>query len=116
MHFLVVGSERTGATLTRNRASGRGFPNRVRDPKSLDQLAQRLEYAPLTTVAMRLAADRWAQARNVRQPTAPDPAIDADVILPAQALSLNTAVVVATGNPGQPIRFVPAELWATIAP
>src|SRR5687767_2951547 len=53
----------------------------------LDQLALRLEYCPLTTTAMRLAAELWARARSVGQPTAPDPAIDADVILAAQALS-----------------------------
>src|SRR5438132_772207 len=52
---------------------------------NLDQLALRLEYLPLTTPAMRCAAELWAQARTTGQPTAPDPAIDADVILAAQA-------------------------------
>ena len=83
---------------------------------NLDQLGRRLEYCPLTTAAMRLAAELWAQARSAGQPTAPDPALDADVILAAQALGLNTAVVVATGNPGHLSRFVPAQLWASITP
>ena len=83
---------------------------------NLDQLALRLEYCPLTTAAMRMAAELWAQARSAGRPTAPDPALDADVILAAQARSLNTALVVATGNPGHLNRFVPAELWANIAP
>lgn len=81
---------------------------------NLDQLAARLEYVPLTTTAMRLAADLWARARGAGQPTAPDPAIDADVILAAQALGLNIALIVATGNPNHLIRFVPAELWMNI--
>ena len=81
---------------------------------NLDQLAARLEYVPLTTTAMRLAADLWARARGAGQPTAPDPSIDANVILAAQALSLNTALIVATGNPSHLIRFVPAELWTNI--
>ena len=83
---------------------------------NLDQLATQLEYLPLTTAAMRLAAELWAQARSAGQPTAPDPAIDADVILAAQATMLKTAVVVATGNPAHLNRFVPAELWSNIVP
>jgi predicted nucleic acid-binding protein len=83
---------------------------------NLDQLALRLEYLPLTTAAMRLAAELWAQARSAGQPTASDSALDADVIVAAQALSLNTAIIVATGNPGHLNRFVPAELWAKIVP
>ena len=63
-----------------------------------------------------MAAKLWAQARNAGQPTASDLAIDADVILAAQALGLNIPVVVATGNPGHLTRFVPAELWSNIIP
>jgi predicted nucleic acid-binding protein len=84
--------------------------------RNLDQLALRLEYLPLTTPAMRRAAELWAQARSTGQPTAPDPALDADIILAAQALSLNTAIVVATSNPAHLTRFVPAELWSNITP
>jgi predicted nucleic acid-binding protein len=83
---------------------------------NLDQLGLQLEYCPLTTAAMRLAAQLWAQARSAGQPTAPDPAIDADVILAAQALSLNIPVIVATGNLRHLSRFVPAELWSNITP
>jgi predicted nucleic acid-binding protein len=83
---------------------------------NLDQLAAQLEYLPLTTTAMRLAAGLWAQARIAGQPTAPDHALDGDVILAAQALSLNTPVAVATGNPAHLTRFVAAELWSNITP
>jgi predicted nucleic acid-binding protein len=83
----------------------------------LDALAQQLEYLPLTTAAMRRAAELWAQARQQGQPTAGDNTIDADMILAAQALTLAVpAVVVATTNVGHLSRFVPAELWQNIAP
>lgn len=83
---------------------------------NLDGWGARLEYLPLSTTSMRRAAELWAQARNTGHPTAPDPALDGDVILAAQALCLNTPVVVATGNPAHLARFVPAELWSNITP
>ena len=67
----------------------------------LDGLASQFEYLPLSTTAMRRAADLWAQARQQGRPTAPDPALDADVILAAQALTLGVPqVVIATSNVG----------------
>lgn len=83
---------------------------------SLDQLTVQLEYLPLTTAAMRRAAELWAQARSTGRPVAADPALDCDVILSAQALTLNTPIVVATGNVAHLSRFVPAELWSNILP
>jgi predicted nucleic acid-binding protein len=88
---------------------------RIRSNNGLINLDQ-LEYLPLTTAAMRRAAELWALARQTGQPTAADAALDGDVILAAQALTLNTAVVVATGNPAHLSRFVPAELWQNITP
>ena len=83
---------------------------------NLDQLATKLEYIALTTAAMHLAAELWAQARNAGQPTAPDPAIDADVILAAQSLALRVPLIVATSNPAHLAQFVRAEVWSNIAP
>ena len=81
----------------------------------LDALAQSAEYLPLTTTAMRRAAELWAQARHQGQPTAGDNTIDADMILAAQALTLGTPdVVIATTNIGHLARFVPAELGQTL--
>jgi toxin FitB len=65
---------------------------------------------------MRRAAEWWAQARSTGQATAPDPALDADVILAAQAMSLNAPAVVATGNSAHLGRFVPAEFWSSVTP
>jgi predicted nucleic acid-binding protein len=83
----------------------------------LDALAQAAEYLPLTTLAMRRAAELWAQARQQGQPTASDNTIDADMILAGQALTLGTPdVVIATTNIGHLSLFVPAELWQAITP
>jgi predicted nucleic acid-binding protein len=81
----------------------------------LDALAQATEYLPITTLAMRRAAELWAQARQQGQPTAGDNTIDSDMILAAQALTLGTPdVVIATTNIGHLARFVPAELWQAV--
>jgi predicted nucleic acid-binding protein len=84
---------------------------------NLDWLGTQLEYLPLTTTAMRRAAELWAVARQQGRQTAPDPALDADVILAAQAQMLGvTGLVVATMNPRHLSRFVPAEFWQNITP
>jgi predicted nucleic acid-binding protein len=83
----------------------------------LDALALATEYLPLTTAAMRRAAELWAEARQAGQPTAGDKTIDADMILTGQALTLGvSAVVLATTNVGHLARFVRAEEWRNIAP
>lgn len=91
--------------------------NKTKSLARLDNVAMSTEYLPLTTAAMRLAAQLWAQARQQGQPTAGDKNIDADVILAAQALTLGAAqIVVATTNIGHLSRFVPADLWQNISP
>jgi predicted nucleic acid-binding protein len=81
----------------------------------LDALAGLLEYLPLTTAAMRQAAIFWAQARQQGRPTADDKALDGDVILAAQAMTLGAVdVVIATTNVGHLLRFAPAALWPDI--
>jgi predicted nucleic acid-binding protein len=77
----------------------------------LNSLCQRLEYLPITTDSMRQAAELWAQARQQGQPTAGDKTIDGDMILIAQAKSLEVAdVVIATTNVGHLSRFITADL------
>ncbi len=83
---------------------------------NLDALGAVLDYLALTTNAMRLAAELWAHVRNAGQLTAPDPALDGDVILAAQALGLNAPVIVAPANPGHLTRFVTALPWSSITP
>ncbi|WP_193198794.1 nuclease [Nostoc sp. MG11] len=89
--------------------------NKVRGVARLNELAQLLEYLPITTAAMRQAALCWAQARQQGQPTASDKTIDGDMILVAQAVTLAVPeIVIATTNIGHLSRFVPAELWQNI--
>lgn len=83
----------------------------------LDALKQALQYLPVTTQTMLLAAQLWAQARNAGLPTAPKEALDGDAILAAQALTAGFApadIVVATTNVGHLNRFVPADHWKNI--
>ncbi len=65
----------------------------------LDALAAALKYVPLSTAAMRKAAELWADSRKAGKPTASEKAIDGDVILAAQAMTLGVSpFVVATTN------------------
>ena len=80
----------------------------------LDTFGRTLEYLPLTTVVMRRAAELWAEARRRGKPTADPHALDGDVILAAQALTLGIEVVVATTNAGHLGRFVSAAEWPNI--
>ena len=89
--------------------------NKVRGIARLDELANSLEYLPITTAAMRQAAMFWAQARQQGQPTAGDKTIDSDMILAAQATTLDVVdVVIATTNVGHLSRFATADLWLNI--
>ena len=74
-------------------------------------------YLPLTTASMRIAAQLWADARNTGVATADAAALDGDVIVVAQAISLNSSeqnFVVATENVRHLSRFVPAKPWQEI--
>jgi len=89
--------------------------NKTKGIAHLDALGKFIEYLPITTAAMRRAAEFWAQARQQGQQTAADTSIDADMILAGQAMTLGvTDVVIATTNVGHLGRFVPAELWTNI--
>lgn len=81
----------------------------------LDRLAAIVEYLPITTEAMRLAAVLWAQGRQLGQPTADPKELDGDVILAAQAILLGEPdIVVATVNVGHLARYVNAKFWQDV--
>lgn len=85
----------------------------------LDRFGEEAGFLPLTSETMRLAAELWAEARRQGHTTAPDPALDGDVILAAQARLLGSregGVVVATTNVGHLSRFVDAKHWREIEP
>jgi predicted nucleic acid-binding protein len=83
----------------------------------LNLLKEALGYLPLSTPVMPGAAQFWAEARNQGKPTADDTSLDGDMILAAQAASLEAdrgEVVVATTNPRHLELFVTARHWADI--
>jgi predicted nucleic acid-binding protein len=85
--------------------------------RRLDQLVAAIGYVPLTTAAMRHAAEFWAAIRQTGKPTADAKALDGDVILAAQATVLAEQghdIVVATTNVGHLRRFVAALEWQNI--
>ena len=81
----------------------------------LDALTRDLEYLPITTAAMRSAAQLWARTRQQGRPTADDRALDGDMILAAQVLTSEFQdVVVATTNVAHLALFVQAALWTDL--
>lgn len=96
--------------------------DKVNGLRNLDVLKAAAGYLPLTTSAMLRAAQFWATARRTGLPTAADLSLDADVILAAQAQTLDpaqwnapdSAVLVATTNVGHLVRFTDARLWHDI--
>lgn len=78
----------------------------------LDLLKTTLTYWPIDTSAMRRAAELWARTRRTHQPTAHPQALDADVILAAQAEQADA--IVATDNVGHLSHFVEARRWKDI--
>ena len=91
--------------------------DRTRSLVRLDGLKSALGYLPITTNVMLRAAELWAQARNMGRPTAGDQALDADMILAAQAALLiadGDSVIVATTNVSHLGLFVPAAHWQEI--
>ncbi len=76
-------------------------------------------YLPLSDAALRLGARLWARARNQGTPTGDPRELDCDVLIAAQALTLNVPpgeLVIATTNVGHLAQFVAAALWRDIAP
>jgi predicted nucleic acid-binding protein len=76
-------------------------------------------YVAITTAAMRRAAELWAESRQAGAPTADPQALDGDVILAGQALTMSVSVsdlIVATRNVRHISRYVPADLWQNITP
>lgn len=89
--------------------------NKQRGIAKLDGLIKGLDYLPITTAAMRQAAEFWAQARQQGQPTSNDKTIDGDMILAGQAVTFGVdSFVIATTNVGHLTRFVAADLWTNL--
>jgi len=88
---------------------------KTRGIERLNALLETFEYLPLSTAVMRDAAALWAEVRRRGQPTADSKALDADVILAAQARTVTAAeVVIATTNVRHLSRLVDAKLWQDV--
>jgi predicted nucleic acid-binding protein len=85
---------------------------KLRSLRRLDRLLTQMLYLPLDTQAMHRAAEMWAEVRNRGLPTASPDALDADVILAAQAEAVGG--IVATENVGHLARLVTAAHWRDI--
>jgi predicted nucleic acid-binding protein len=89
---------------------------KTRGIRRLEIVTSMLEYLPITTAAMRQAAEFWAQARRFGHPTAGDESLDGDVIVAAQAVTLGEPdVVVVTTKVGHLARFVTAKAWRDVS-
>ena len=89
----------------------------LRSLRRLDSLKQTLDFIPIQSETMLLAAELWAEARNAGRPTADPKALDGDVILSAQARLLGneeTDVIVATTNVAHLAQFTTAIDWQFI--
>jgi predicted nucleic acid-binding protein len=93
--------------------------NKISSIARLDQLKTLARYLPITTDVMLEAAHLWAKARTIGVATADIHAIDGDVIVASQALSLGLDLndfLIATSNVRHLSRFAPADLWTNIMP
>jgi predicted nucleic acid-binding protein len=89
--------------------------------RRLDFLQKELRhFIPISSAAMRKAAELWADARRKGAPTAAENEIDGDVILAAQAIldsGAGDSLVIATYNARHLSRYhVDAQHWDEIDP
>ena len=75
----------------------------------LNQLDAIFTYLPVSTATWKRAATLWAMARQQGKPTADPTALDADVLIAAQALEVQATVV--TSNPTHLKPLVSIHPW-----
>ncbi len=79
----------------------------------LDTYISDFDYIPLDRIIMNNAAELWADARSKGISTADQKALDADVILAAQAKSVNAIVV--TDNVRHLGKYIMTKKWNELA-
>lgn len=89
--------------VARSRASNRSIDR-------LDQLRDVTEFLPIDSAMMRRAAELWAESRLAGLPTAGNDALDGDVILAAQAESVDGIIL--TENIKHFAQLAPCQSWA----
>lgn len=93
--------------------------NKEQSIKDLNDLQQIVDFFPVTTEAMRLAAHLWATSRSQGQATADPKTLDADVIITAQCQIIQQenpgqSLIIATTNVNHLSRFLDAQEWQNI--
>jgi predicted nucleic acid-binding protein len=86
--------------------SGQLPPSRL---QRLDQLTSHCVYLSVSTTMWKRAAELWAEARQLGAPSAGDSALDADMLIAAQALEIGATVV--TNNVAHIGRWVAVQPW-----
>ena len=107
--YEIVIPEIADYEMRRELIRTRSFSGVVR----LEALYERFLYLKITTIAMRQAAELWAQVRQEGRPTASPDALDADCILAGQAVTFarpNDHLAIATTNVRHLSRFSGFEL------
>jgi predicted nucleic acid-binding protein len=93
--------------------------NKINGLRRLDSFisSNAVVYLPIDTTVMRQAALLWAEARQKGRPAADNKALDADMILSAQAIvQCKNNFVIATTNVKHFPPNVPADTWQNILP
>jgi predicted nucleic acid-binding protein len=93
--------------------------NKLNGLRRLDSFiaSNAVTYLPIDTAVMRQAALLWAEARQQGRPAAENKALDADMILAAQAIVQSTSnFVIATTNVKHFPSIVQADTWQNILP
>ncbi|MEA5504834.1 nucleic acid-binding protein [Halotia wernerae UHCC 0503] len=91
--------------------------NKLLGIKKLNQLKSEIIYLPITTEVMLKAAELWAEVRKKGQPTADNKALDGDVILASQSISVANyghEVIIATSNKKHLSLFIDTREWQEI--
>jgi len=87
--------------------------------KKLDGLKSILNFLPINSSTMLVAAELWAKSRQSGLATGDPKKLDIDVILAAQALTLGvptSELIIATSNVSHISRFIFADEWQNIKP
>ena len=118
---LIVLPESVAYELRRNLLLSPGGDASCRRLDDLTVRGGPLIYLPLTTPAMRMAAELWAEARRSGLGTSDPKALDGDVILAAQALCYvgqGDQLWIATENQAHLSRYIGerARFWDQIHP
>ncbi len=93
--------------------------NKLNGLRRLDSFigSDAVTYLPIDTAVMRQAALLWAEVRQQGRPAADNKALDADMILSAQAIGQCTGnVVIATTNVKHFPPIIQADTWQNIFP